>query len=149
VRTERGFTLIELLVVFAMVALLIGLTPIAFGRMRDSANYRNAIRTMLTDMRAARHRAIAEGMDIRFMVDLNRRAYGIDGQAMHQLPQPLEVRTTVANDEMTVDNVAAIRFLPSGGATGGSIDVIRTAGNGARLRVDWLSGKVSQEPLSQ
>ena len=147
-RIERGFTLIELLVVFAMIALLIGLTPIAFSRMRDSAHYRNTIRTMLTDMRAARSRAVAEGTDVRFKIDLNRRSYGVDGQAMRELPQPIEVRATVANDEMTANNVAAIRFLGGGGATGGSIDVFRSPGNGMRLRVDWLSGKVSQEPLA-
>ena len=31
-------------------------------------------------------------------------------------------------------------FLPEGGATGGSVDILRPAGSGARLQVDWLSG---------
>ena len=44
-RRERGFTLIELLVVFAIMALLIGLAPVAFDRMRDSAQYRDTVRT--------------------------------------------------------------------------------------------------------
>ena len=36
---ERGFTLIELLVVFAIMALLMGLVPMAFDKMRDAAQY--------------------------------------------------------------------------------------------------------------
>ena len=50
---ERGFTLIELLVVFAIMALLIGLVPVAFDRMRDAAQYRDVLRGMLSDMRSA------------------------------------------------------------------------------------------------
>ena len=145
---ERGFTLIELLVVFALIALLIGIVPIAFDRMRESAQYRNALRTMLSDMRSARYRAIAEGTEIRFKIDLAQRRYGVDGKPLHELPQPLQIRATVANQELAPDGVAAIRFLADGGATGGSVDVLRGPGNGTRLRVDWLSGRVSQEPIA-
>ncbi len=146
-RRQHGFTLIELLVVFAMIALLIGLTPLAFDRMRDSAQYRNALRTMLSDLRLARYRAVSEGADIRFKIDLAGRTYGIEGRTPHGFPQPLQLRATVANDEIAVNNVAVIRFLPDGGATGGSVDIIRAPGNGTRLKIDWLSGRVTQEPL--
>lgn len=80
-------------------------------------------------------------------MDLEARRYGVDGTPLHELPQPLQVRATVANQDLAADGVAAIRFLPGGGATGGSIDVLRGLGNGVRLRVDWLSGRVSQEPI--
>lgn len=148
-KSARGFTLIELLVVFALVALLTGLVPIAFDRLRESAQYRDALRSMLADMRQARHRAVAEGVEVRFKVDLNRRTYGIDGRPARELPQPLKLRATVASNEFATSQIAAIRFLPDGGATGGSIDVVRSSGAGARLRVDWLSGRVTQEPLAQ
>ena len=66
---------------------------------------------------------------------------------MRPIPVPLEVRATVAGQELQENGVAAIRFLPDGGATGGSIDIMRPSGAGTRLRVDWLSGRVSQEVL--
>ena len=146
-RSERGFTLVELLVVFAITALLIGLVPVAFDRMRESAQYRNTLRTMLADMRSARYRAVSEGAEIRFKVNLGQRTYGVDGQPMRDLPESLQVRLVVADSEMGYGQEGSIRFLSSGGATGGSVDVVRVSGSGVRLRVDWLSGRVTQEAL--
>ena len=146
-RGERGFTLLELLVVLAMMAMLVGFAPLAFDRMRESAQYRNTVRTMQSDMRSARYRAMSEGAETRFKVNLAERTYGVDGQPAEALPESLEIRVIVANNELTQGQEGAIRFLPSGGATGGSIDVVRPSGSGVRLRVDWFSGRVTQEPL--
>ncbi len=147
-RRERGFTLVELLVVFAILALVIGLAPLAFERLRDSAQYRDTVRTMISQMRAARVTAMAEGREVRFSVDLKNRMYGNDS-ALKPLPQPLQLRAIVAGTELNAQSQAAIRFLPGGGATGGSIEILRAPGVGTRLRVDWLSGRVTQEALTR
>jgi general secretion pathway protein H len=144
---ERGFTLIELLVVFAIMGLLIAVVPASFDRMRDGANYRDTLRTMTSDMREARYLAAAEGTEVRFVLDLKQRHFGIDGRSPRALPQALQVRATIASRDLGADGTATIRFLPQGGATGGSIDVARASGAGVRLRVDWLSGQVTQAPL--
>lgn len=147
-KRERGFTLIELLVVFAILALIAGLAPVAFDRLQDSAQYRDTVRTMLGQMRSARYRAVEEGREIRFFVDLKRRVYGTDSAPYRTLPEALQLKVAVANIEMTGQGEAAIRFLPHGGATGGSIEILRASGSGTRLRVDWLSGRVTQEALT-
>lgn len=147
VRSERGFTLVELLVVFALLALMIGLVPVAFDRLRESAQYRDTLRTMISDLRAARYRAIAEGEDIRFRVNLAERTYGVSGQTMRELPSSLSLRAIVAGKELIGNESAAINFLPDGGATGGSIDLFRSSGAGTRLRIDWLSGQVTLESI--
>lgn len=146
-RRERGFTLIELLVVFGILALIMGLAPIAFDRLQESAQYRDTVRNMLSELRTARYRSLAEGRDIRFTVDLQERAYGIDGAVPRVLPESIKLRAIVAGIELTGSSSAAIRFLSSGGATGGSLEVVRASGAGTRLRVDWLSGRVTQEAL--
>ncbi|MEO8247950.1 MAG: GspH/FimT family pseudopilin [Burkholderiales bacterium] len=148
-RRSTGFTLVELLVVFAILALLIAVVPIAFGKLRESAQYRDTVRSMISDMRTARLRAMTYGAPVLFSVDLAQRRYGIEGAPLHALPDALSMRATVANQELSAGQIAAIRFLPSGGATGGSVDVLRPAGSGVRLRVDWLFGRVEQESLSQ
>lgn len=146
-RRERGFTLIELLVVFGIMALVVGLVPVAYERMREASQYRDAVRTMFSHLRSARATALAEGRDVLFIVDLNARVYGVDGVRPTALPLPLQLRVTVADREVAQQGQASIRFLPSGGATGGSIEIMRAPGVGARLRVDWLSGRVTQEAM--
>ena len=130
--------------VFAIMALLAALTPLAYDRFKSSSEYRDTVRTMMGQMRAARYKAMTEGREVRFSLDMRQRVYGVDGAAPKALPTSVEVKAIVASNE-SAQNMAAIRFLPQGGATGGSIEILRSSG--ARLRVDWLSGRVTQEAL--
>ena len=65
------------------------------------------------------------------------------------MPDGLELRAIMADQETAPDGRMAIRFLPRGGASGGSVDVLRPSGSGVRLRVDWFSGRVEQEPVTR
>jgi general secretion pathway protein H len=143
----HGFTLVELLVVIAIIAMVAGLMPLAFGRLHESAQYRDAVRAALGDMRAARQQAQSEGREVRFAVHLAQRSFGIEGGPQYVVPEPLELRAVMAAEESSADGTLAIRFLPRGGASGGSVDLIRPSGTGVRLRVDWFSGRVEQEAI--
>ena len=144
-----GFTLVELMVVFAILALVMALAPASLGRMYETAQYRSAVRGIVTEMRAARQRAQSEGGEARFTVNLRERTYGMEGGERHAVPDSLQLRAVAARQETSADGQEmGIRFLPRGGATGGSVDLIRPSGSGVRLRVDWFSGRVEQEPAS-
>ncbi len=149
-RYEGGFTLIELLVVFAIMAVLTAVVPIAFDRLSASAKYSDTVRSLVRDLRGARFQAQSQGRDVLFVVKLTDRNFGIVGSPLHDIPEGIELRTIAADNLQGVatGKEAGIRFLPSGGASGGSIEVLRGPGIGTRLRVDWLSGRVTQEALS-
>ena len=72
-----GFTLVELMVVFAILALVMALAPASLGRMYETAQYRSAVRGIVTEMRAARQRAQSKGVEARFTVNLRERTYGL------------------------------------------------------------------------
>ncbi len=133
--------------VIAIGAMLAVLVPISYGKLHESSQYRDTLRAVVSDMRTARQRAVAEGREVRFSADLAQRTFGLQGATPHPLPHPLEMRATVAQIEVKPGDVASILFLPSGGATGGTIEVVRPSGAGTRLTVDWFSGQVTQSPL--
>lgn len=146
---ERGFTLIELMVVFAILALIMAVAPSAYDRMKTAMDYRDVVRGVVTEMRSARQQAVLTGRDTAFAVDLEHQQYGVEGGKPRSIPQGIELRAIVADSEARGTHFA-IRFLPSGGASGGSVDVLRIAsGDGVRVRADWFSGRVEQEPVTR
>ena len=147
-RGRHGFTLIELLVVMALLALVVALVPPSFERMRESMQYRDTLRRVLSDLRTARQQALAQGRDARFTIDLPVRQFGVDGRPANSLPETLQVRFISAQIELSAQQKVSIRFHPQGGATGGSVELIRPSGAGTRITVDWLSGAITQSALS-
>lgn len=147
-RASRGFTLIELLVVLALLALVVALVPPSFERMRESMQYRDTLRRVLGDLRSARQQAQAQGREVRFSIDIPQRVFGVEGSTPTALPESLQIHFIAGGAEVAAQQKASIRFHPHGGATGGSVDVIRASGAGTRITVDWLSGAVSQAAIT-
>ena len=145
-RRAKGFTLVELLVVFAIMAMVVGVVPMAFERMREVAQYRDALRGVSSSLRAARQQALIARAETHFVVDLARHSYGVAGSSMTIVPDALQIRVTTAGIEARGQEMA-IRFFPDGGSTGGSIAIVRPSGVGMRMQVDWLSGRVTEEAL--
>lgn len=147
VKRHQGFTLVELLVVLGIAGLLIALAPVAFERMREGAQYRDVLRRVTADLRQGRQQAVATGRETRFVIDLKARAFGLLGRPAFALPDSIEMDATVAGIEVVDQASAAIRFLPEGGATGGTVAITRKSGGGTRITVDWLSGQLTQQAL--
>lgn len=118
----------------------------AYSKMRESSQYRTVLRTTAADLRHARQMAVSSGQPVAYKILLQQRKLGIEGRPPQGLPESIQVRATVAQQAMQ-SGAASIVFMPSGGSTGGSIEVIRSNGEGSRLRVDWFSGQVTQERL--
>lgn len=141
-----GFTLLELMVAIAVAALLLTAVPPLLSRGLDTMQYRTAVRELVAGLKGARRAAMETGRSVAFTVDTAAHRFGVDPDLEGSIPGELQVRLTVAETEIEDPDRGAIRFYPDGSATGGSIELLRPAGGGVRLRVDWLLGRISQEP---
>ena len=150
----KGFTLIELLVVLAIGATLVALVPPAFDRLREVSQYRDTVRALVTDLRQARQQAQAYGQTVVFRVNLAERQFGIEGRPFKTFPASIEVKTTVGQGVgqgagQEANPSPAIAFMPEGGSTGGTVELVRPSGTGVNIKVDWLFGHISQEARVQ
>lgn len=131
--------------VIAIAGLMAALIPLAYSRINEGAQYRDAVRSLWTSLRTLREEAQTTGSITQLVMDTQAKQFNFGSQT-YQLADDLEVRTTVANMGGS-PGTASIWFLPEGGSTGGSIEIIRPTGDGTRLRVDWLTGDITQEAL--
>lgn len=144
----RGFTLVELLVVFAIMAVMIAVVPAALGKLQQSVAYRQTVQDMTTYLRVARQQSMTEGRYTAVLLNVQEGSYALEGQSPVALDSSLRLEVETAAIADDANGVQSIIFLPQGGSTGGSISILRAStATGVRLRVDWLSGMVTQEAL--
>ena len=103
-------------------------------------------------MKNARRDAFAKGepMDLLIDTDSNRFALTADSVSVRAdqfvpLPEALNITVVYAAEVSPKPGLAAIRFYPGGGSSGGEISVARPTGAGVHLTIDWLLGDVTQE----
>lgn len=145
--SSAGFTLLELIVALAVAGLLLATVPTALVRAHESTAYKAAVRDLVSSLKSVRLQAIRQGEPARFHLDLDEHRFGPEGNMRHRFPDPLEIHFTLAGSEMNRDGLGQVQFYPDGSATGGSIDLLRPSGEGTRVRVDWLVGRITLLPL--
>lgn len=147
-----GFTLVELLVVITIVAGISATVPFVYDRWQAGTAYRKTVDDIAAGLQQARQQAVATARPVAFVLDLQARRHGL-WQA--PAPQPVwapawavdtQIRVDVAEGAVPAPWVGIV-FLPDGGGTGGTIDVLRTPQTGTRFRVDWLTGRLTQQPI--
>ena len=154
---DAGFTLLEVVVAIAIAALFVGVAVPSGWQLYQSAQYRKAVRDITVAAASARYNAVTSGIPQDVVVNarapsylLRQRGERIRAERFRELPGAIAVSAVTAAEVSPGGDLAAIRFYPDGSSSGGSIAVRRggaSSDSGVRLRVDWLLGHVSQEPL--
>ena len=139
-RPARGFTLLELLVVVTILAMASTLVGINFGGDRLSLDA--VARTLVTDLRYVRSRAMVGNVDTALVVDLDRGAYfSRAAKIERELPESVALELTV--DRRDADGrQGRIVFYPDGSSSGGKVRLSRN-GRGIDVSTAWLNGYVS------
>ena len=145
-RRLRGFSLLELIVVLAVLGAVAAAVPTLGGQVYESMQMRSAVGSLVLALREARQQAMRDGAVVPVRFDTATNHYATAGGAPQMLPDGVHMALTV--DAATVEGTRGeIRFYPDGGASGGDVALVRPAGGGVRISVDWLLGRVSQHRL--
>ena len=152
--TSYGFTLLELAIVIAVVGMLLMVTGPSMNSLSQTLEYREAVRELVSANQNARRTARASGSAVDLIIDASQNRFVVTREPEHlepdnftSLSDDLRIEVVFAQEVGPGNGMAAIRFYPEGGASGGQVLIQRPSGGGVRLTVDWLIGEVRQEPL--
>jgi len=140
----RGFTLVEIMVVMVIITLVLGMVATSMSSSISGAEARSAARKLVASLRYTRARAIIDKSEQVFEVNTENRSYQAPGREQVNLPEGVDVTITTARSEITSEDVAAIRFFPDGGSTGGHIELTVNERE-YRVNVAWLTGETKLE----
>jgi len=153
-RPAGGFTLLELVVVLVIAGLLFSLGGPQVRTLYDTMQYREAVRELVSAAKNAKRQAFVSGQPMDLLIDTDSNRYALtfhsqklDIEAFTPLPEDLDISVVYAAEVSPKPGLAAIRFYPAGGASGGEITLIRPNGSGAHLTIDWLLGAVTQRRI--
>ena len=136
----RGFTLLELLIVitiFAGASTLVGVNLVG----RDSANLESIARTLMTDLRYVRSRALVGNIDTAISFDVANNTYTSRAAKIERsLPEALDMKLTVDRRDIDAQR-GTILFYPDGSSSGGEIRLSRN-GRVMQVTTSWLNGHV-------
>lgn len=130
-----------MLVVIMVIALV---TTIAGVNMRNRANgdLQTIGRTLVSDLRYVRSRALIGSTDTALTIDVSKGIYFSDQTSIKRtLPEKISIVITIDEQDIT-GSQGKIVFYPDGSSSGGNIS-LKTANNELHVVTTWLNGHVS------
>lgn len=146
---QGGFTLIELIIVLVIIALASGLVGIFIHRGSDKLELKTVTKYMAATLRRARSRAIAEKKVYSFIIQADKRAYGLYADLPHSgeledavpviyetIPESLQIIFESRNDYFRID------FYPRGNSSGGTVKITNQKGKIFSIKINRITGSV-------
>lgn len=144
----KGFTLLELMVVLTIASILLAVSSPAVKAMFQGAQYRSTVGEIVRLLHIAKYNALTTGQPVDLKITPRTSTLELSGRAPLQVPDPLVVEASVAEEYMQDSLTGVIRFYPDSTSTGGSIRVLRQDGSGVSIHIDWLLSNIHQSPIS-
>jgi len=139
---DEGTTLIEVLVVMAILALV---AAVALPSVR-LPNRAHSLRSIAADiagrLRAARATAISENREVAFALDVESRAYAVEGTGAAQpLPATIAISITTAREFVRDAQAVKVQFFADGTSSGGAI-TLTEARQSVTITIAWLTAAI-------
>jgi len=141
IAANAGFTLIEALVVIAVLSLIAALATPLLNRPPSQVQLKADATRMAAALRVTRAAAMAQNREMLFLIDAARRTYASPVISASRIDPRTSIDMALSESERQSAIVGGIRFLPSGGSTGGDIR-LRLSRAEAHVRVIWATGHV-------
>ena len=148
VASARGFSLLEMMAVLVLLAIAVTAVSVQVSKSLGSARIIAVSRDLVAALRYTRGQAIVKGEQRTLDVDLANMSYHAPDKAAVKFPDGIKVNMTTAENEVTQDRVARIRFFADGSSTGGHVSVF-SGQREWRVNVEWLTGEVSLAQASR
>jgi general secretion pathway protein H len=145
-RANAGFTTVELLAVLVILALAASVVGFAGSRSMETARFRAFLIETVSLISAGRAEAMRGMTETVFVIDTENRRLGYKDGKTIDVPEGIAFTAVAAQVESRSEDVAGIRFYPSGESSGGGLKFVfreRTY----EIRVNWLTGDVSLSPI--
>ena len=138
---NKGFTLLELLVVMTILALTTTLVGLNLHG-RERTDLESLARTLVTDLRYVRSRAMIGNIDSEIRFDLAAHSYTSDqAQIERFIPESVTIKLTVDQRDIRGSS-GRIVFYPDGSSSGGKIELSHR-GQEKEITTTWLNGYVA------
>ena len=144
---SQGFTLLEMMLVMFVVILGFAVIGLNISSGTSAASHESAARDLVSALRFAKGEALISHQQTTVSLDLNDNTYTVsDRDKVFSIPEDIALTVVTAQEELTGEGLASIRFFPDGSSTGGRIKLER---NGALWQIDinWLTGQIELEKM--
>ncbi len=139
----KGFTLVELLIVLILVGLLSSMVAVSVSSGLFKSRERRFVEDFMAQMKRARSGAIGRGRAINFVVDGDKRKFGIKDRRMMEIPRAIEIS---ADGLVELGNgLFAVTFYPDGSSSGGEIDLSWDNGRKDNFHIGMIWANIEHE----
>lgn len=162
--SPQGYTLLELLVVLIIISLVSALVAPKLAGSLSSLNFKTTVKRVSSSLRYARSQATSEKITYGALLHMDKNRLLIiadsplhteslqeiidDDEQMarasfvYDLPSEIKIEKAVSADGEVTSGFFSILFFPSGGSSGGEVELVDEKGRRSKITVDFITGSV-------